>query len=272
MSTASTLFTRLFTRPFPIIAVIHLQPLPGAPQYLGDMNQVIETAISEAQIFAAHQVDSLIIENFRDAPFYPDRVPAETVAAMSVVVREVKKSIQLPVGVNVLRNDAYAALAIATAAQADFIRINVHIGAVVADQGIIQGKAHETLRLRKQLGSQALIFADVGVKHSAPLVDRGLAAEAHELTERGKVDALIVSGAFTGAATSTDDLAAVKAVCSLPVLVGSGSTPETLPGLYEHSDGLIVGSTFKYEGFVENDVEAARVQAFMQQVEALRQR
>ena len=268
----STLFTTLFSKPFPIIAVIHLQALPGAPLYQGDMNQVIETAISEAQIFADHQVDGLIIENFRDAPFYPDQIPPETVAAMSVVTREVTRHVHLPIGVNALRNDAYAALAIATAAQAHFIRVNVHIGAVVADQGIIQGKAHETLRLRKQLGSQALIFADVGVKHAAPLVDRGLAAEAHELAERGKVDALIVSGAFTGATTSTDDLAKVKAVCSLPVLVGSGSTPETLPGLFEHSDGLIVGSTFKYQGFVENNVEVARVQSFMQQVQALRQK
>lgn len=264
-------FKDFFSQRCPVIACIHLEPLPGSPRYQGQMQQVIETALAEVAIFKQQAVDALIVENFRDAPFYPEVVPAETVAAMAVVIREVVSASGLPVGVNVLRNDARAAVAIAVASGAHFIRVNVHLGAVVADQGIIQGKAHETLRLRSQLHSDCLIFADVGVKHAAPLVQRGLAAEAHELAERGKVDALIVSGEFTGAATSTEDLTTVKKVTELPVLVGSGTTPQTLPGLFAHSDGLIVGSTFKQGSFAENPVESERVASFMQQLRALRQ-
>ncbi len=259
----------LFNQTCPVLAVIHLQPLPGSPRYSGDMNQVYETAIKEAQVYARQGVAGLIVENFRDAPFFPDKVPVETVASMSAVVREIVREVNLPIGVNVLRNDAPAAMAIASAAGAHFIRVNVHLGAVVADQGIIQGNAHETLRLRSQLRSHVLIFADAGVKHAAPIAPRGLAAEAKELAERGTVDALIVSGAFTGASTSTDDLDAVRNVTKLPVFVGSGTTPETLPALFAHSDGLIVGSTFKRNGQVEEVIEESRVADFMKQHQGL---
>lgn len=264
-------FKQLFSKRCPIIGCIHLQPLPGAPRFQGDIEQVFATALAETEIYKRQGIDGLIVENFHDAPFYPETVPAETVAAMAAVVRELVRASSFPIGVNVLRNDAHAALAIAAASGAAFIRINVHLGAVVADQGIIQGKAHETLRLRSQLRSQALIFADVGVKHAAPLAPRGLAAEAHELAERGKVDALIVSGAFTGAETSLSDLQSVRGVTDLPILVGSGTTPANLPALFAHSTGLIVGSTFKQDGFVENPLEEERVKSFMQQVACLRQ-
>lgn len=262
-------FYRIFPTPCPVIACIHLQPLPGAPRF-ESMHAVYQTALAEAEIYARQGVDGLIVENFHDAPFYPNAVPAETVAAMAAVVRELVRAHTFPIGVNVLRNDAHAALAIATACEAAFIRVNVHLGAVVADQGILQGQAHETLRLRRQLGSQALIFADAGVKHASPLAGRGLAAEAHELAERGKVDALVVSGAFTGAETSLADLRTVAEVAKLPILVGSGTTEANLPELFAHSQGLIVGSTFKRDGFVENPLDEARVASFMQRVQQLR--
>ncbi|PIQ24216.1 phosphorybosylanthranilate isomerase [bacterium (Candidatus Blackallbacteria) CG17_big_fil_post_rev_8_21_14_2_50_48_46] len=260
----------LFSRPKPVIACIHLQPLPGAPAYRGDMKAVYETALQEVEIFKQQGVDGLIVENFRDAPFYPEQLPAETVAALAAVSREIVKASGLPVGVNALRNDAPAAVAIATAAEAHFIRVNVHLGAVIADQGLIQGNAHLSLRLRAQLHSRVMIVADVGVKHAAPLAPRGLAAEAHELAERGKVDGLIVSGAFTGAETALSDLAVVKQNAALPVWVGSGATPENLTALYPHCDGLIVGSTFKQAGHAENPVDPARVSQFMQQMQSLR--
>lgn len=263
-------FQSLFPQTCPVIAVIHLQPLPGAPAYAGDMQGVIETALRETEIFQKHGVDGLIVENFRDAPFYPDRIPTETVAGMAAVVREVVRATNLPVGVNALRNDATAAMAIAAAAGAHFIRVNVHLGAVVADQGIIQGNAHETLRMRSNLRAKVLVFADAGVKHASPLAGRGLASEAHELAERGQVDGLIVSGAFTGAATSTADLDTVRSVCDLPVLVGSGTTLESLPELYRHSSGLIVGSVFKRDGVATNEVEADRVAALMSAIKDLR--
>jgi len=260
----------LFTHSHPIIACIHLPALPGAPGYGGSMTPVYAQALAEAALFKQAGVDGLIVENFNDAPFYPAQIPAETVAAMAAVTREIVKASDLPVGVNALRNDAPAAVAIATAAEAQFIRVNVHLGAVVADQGLIQGNAHLSLRLRAQLKSQILIVADVGVKHAAPLVNRGLAAEAHELTERGQVDGLIVSGAFTGAATDSADLREVRAHSHLPIWVGSGASPDNLKELWPLVNGLIVGSTFKEQGQVRNPVDITRVETFMQRVRELR--
>lgn len=260
----------LFTHSHPIIACIHLPALPGAPGYGGSMTPVYAQALAEAALFKQAGVDGLIVENFNDAPFYPAQIPAETVAAMAAVTREIVKASDLPVGVNALRNDAPAAVAIATAAEAQFIRVNVHLGAVVADQGLIQGNAHLSLRLRAQLKSQILIVADVGVKHAAPLVNRGLAAEAHELTERGQVDGLIVSGAFTGAATDSADLREGRAHSHLPICVGSGASPDNLKELWPLVNGLIVGSTFKQAGQVRNPVDITRVETFMQIVRELR--
>lgn len=252
-------FHHLFPTPSPIIGVIHLQALPGAPLYQGNLQSVYDQAIAEAEIFNRH-VDGIIIENFRDAPFYPDTVPPETIATMAAIGREVTNRVQIPVGINVLRNDANAAIAIATAIDAQFIRINVHINAVVADQGIIEGKAYQSLRLRAALQSKVLIFADIGVKHAKPLAGRGLGLETKDLTERGLVDAVIVSGTRTGETTSLEDLQLVKSHSKVPVLIGSGTTPESLPILKPYADGFIVGSYFKRDGKADNEVLEGKVE------------
>ena len=264
-------FKDLFTAPKPLIACIHLLPLPGSPRYAGTMRAVYDTALAEAAIFARYAIDGLIVENFRDMPFYPCQLPAETIAALAAVTRAIVQAVQVPVGVNALRHDAQAAMAIATATEADFMRINVHMGAVVADQGIMQGLSHTTLRLRAALRSHVLILADAGVKHATPLVEaRGLATETRDLTGRGLVDAIIVSGDYTGEATRPEDIDLVRQHTTLPVLVGSGATPDNLPHLYAQVDGLIVGSYFKHDGRADNLVEEARVKAFAEALQALR--
>lgn len=262
-------FKNLFPLQKPLIACIHLMPLPGSPRYTGNMREVYDTALAEAEIFTRYPIDALIVENFRDMPFYPKNIPAETTAALAAVTREIVKVVQLPVGVNALRNDAPAALAIATATEADFIRVNIHMDAVVADQGIIQGESHETLRLRAALQSHVLIFADVGVKHATPLGGRGLAFETRDVSERGLVDAIIVSGDLTGEETSLEDVHVVRQNTSLPILIGSGVTPNNLSNAYAKADGLIVGSTFKKDGKADNLVEEARVKALTDTVKAL---
>lgn len=255
-------FRNLFARPKPLIACIHLLALPGAPGYGGSMREVYDTALAEVEIFKRHGIDGLIVENFRDKPFFPGRLPAETVAALTALSREVVRAAGVPVGVNALRNDAEAAVAIATAAEAQFVRVNVHMGAVVSEQGIIQGNSHATLRLRSALRSEVLVFADVGVKHAAPLASRGLAAEARDLAERGLADAIIVSGELTGAETRPEDVDIVRSSTDLPILIGSGATPENLHRVYAKADGMIVGSYFKQNGKGENLVDEERVRSF----------
>lgn len=257
-------FKKLFPKAKPIIGCIHLLALPGSPGFNGSMQEVVDQAVTEAEIYQRSGVHGIIMENFRDMPFYPDQLPAETIAAMSVIAAEVQKAISIPLGINALRNDAHSAMAIATAVDAGFIRVNVHTGATLTDQGIIQGKAHETLRLKKALNSNILIFADVNVKHAAPLANRKIEDEVRDTVERGLADTVIVSGAGTGLPANGEELALVKSVSKVPVLIGSGSTLENIKQLLSMADGLIVGSYFKKGGKAVNFVEEDRVNRFME--------
>jgi membrane complex biogenesis BtpA family protein len=263
-------FHELFDVRKPVIGCLHLLALPGAPLYGGSMRAVYDHALSEATALTEHAVDALIIENFRDKPFYPGRAPVETVVALAAVAREIKRQHACPLGINLLRNDGEAALAIATAIEASFIRVNVHAGAVVSDQGVIQGAGHLTMRLRAALRSNVLVFADVGVKHAAPLADRGLTAETVDTVERGLADAVIVSGEATGAETSLDDVRSVRAATDAPVLIGSGATPENIGEVFNLVDGFIVGSYFKKAGKADQLVEPTRVSTFMNAIKTLR--
>jgi membrane complex biogenesis BtpA family protein len=266
----NAMFRDLFTQPKPVIGCIHLKALPGSPLYNGKMGPIYEQALAECELYQSHGVDGLIIENFGDRPFYPDNVPSETIAAMTAIGREIILQTKMPVGINTLRNDATAALSIATAIEAQFIRVNVHMHAVVSDQGIITGKAFETLRLKKLLQSKVQIFADVHVKHAAPLGDISLEQATEDLCERGMVDAIIVSGAATGKQTSLDEIKTVSTFGHVPVLVGSGMTFENLPLILPHADGFIIGSYFKKEGLAMNDLDPARLSTFMGAVKKLR--
>jgi uncharacterized protein len=253
-----------------VIGCVHLLPLPGSPLYDGVMGNVYEKALEETDILLKQGIHGLIVENFRDKPFFPGLLPRETVASLAAVGREIVRKVHVPVGVNALRSDGESAVAIATAIGADFIRVNVHMNAVVSEQGIIQGASHRTLRLRSALKSGVLIFADVGVKHAAPLADRGLAVETRDLTERGLADAIIVSGEMTGEETKISDVDVVRQHTRLPVLIGSGMTPENIHKVYEKADGFIVGSYFKKDGKGDNFIEGRRVKRFMDKFKKLR--
>src|SRR5437762_10540190 len=181
----------------PVIGMLHLAPLPGSPRYGGSVQTIREALLRDAQLLAEGGVHGLMMENFGDNPFFPGRVPAHVVAQMTALAAEVRRAVpQLPLGINVLRNDGLSALAVADAVGASYIRVNVLCGARIADQGLLQGIAHELLRLRTELAAGSIkIFADVDVKHSAPLAARPIADEVDDTLHRGMADALIVSGA-----------------------------------------------------------------------------
>ena len=263
-------FQELFGGRKPLIGVLHLLPLPGAPRYDGVLQKVYDQALAELEIFKRHALDSVIVENFRDMPYFPGRVPVETVAAMAAVSREIVRAAGMPVGINVLRSDGEAAIAVAAAAGAHYVRVNVHMGAVVADQGIVQGSSQFSVRLRSALKSRALIFGDVGVKHAAPVAGRSLEIETRDLEERGLADAIIVTGDRTGVETSLADVTSVRNATTLPLLVGSGATPDNIGQLLPNVNGLIVGSYFKKDGAGHNLVDEARVQRFARRYAELR--
>ncbi len=246
-----------------LVGVVHLPPLPGSPRFSGSFSEVVASAARDAGTLARAGFDAVLVENFGDAPFMPDHVGPVTVAAMTACViaaRAAAPSVIL--GVNVLRNDAEAAVAVAVAAGADFVRINVHTGARVTDQGLIQGRAHETVRLRRALGAERIrLFCDVDVKHSAPLGARPIGEDAHDLAGRGMADAVLVTGSGTGRGAAARDLAEVVAAVDVPVYVASGVTEATIDDV-RAAHGVIVGSCLRASGRAGDPVDEALARRF----------
>ncbi|WP_229768273.1 BtpA/SgcQ family protein [Sulfodiicoccus acidiphilus] len=234
-----------------IIGMIHMPPLPGSPNSVLTLEQLMDYAVSEARTLEEAGVGAAIVENLGDYPFFKDEVPAVTVAVMTLLAREVRKSSSLMVGVNLLRNACSQALSVAYAAGAHFIRCNVLNGVYATDQGIVEGKGAEVLRLRKYLGAKVQIFADVHVKHAYPLYNVPIDIAAQDLAERGGADAVIVSGPRSPIPPDLDRLRKVRSVVSKPILVGSGISLSNFRDYCREADGLIVGEyDFKVNGEV----------------------
>ncbi|MFA7236490.1 MAG: BtpA/SgcQ family protein [Phycisphaeraceae bacterium] len=263
----TNLCTSLFVASQPVIGMLHCPPLPGAPRNTQSIGDIIDFVMRDAATLVEGKVHGLMLENFGDTPFFPGRVPAHTVAHLTAVACEVRRRFDLPLGINVLRNDGCSALAVAQAVGARFIRVNVLCGARVTDQGILQGIAHELLRAPGRKG--IAIFADVNVKHSAPVAPIPLEQEVHDLIQRGGADAVIVSGTGTGVATDIEHVKQVKQAATsggeTPVFIGSGITPENIATYRPHCDGFIVGSSLK-RGNIDTPIDAKRVGALMQGV------
>jgi uncharacterized protein len=252
----------------PIIGVVHLQPLPTSPRWGGSLKAVIDRAEQEATALASGGVDGIIVENFFDAPFAKDCVDPAIVSAMSLVVQRLMQMVTLPIGINVLRNDAHSAMAIATCVRAQFIRVNVLTGVMATDQGLIEGQAHQLLRYRRELGSDVKILADVLVKHARPLGSPNLTTAVQETIERGLADGIILSGWATGSPPSLEDLELASAAANnTPVFIGSGADWENIPRLIQAADGVIVSSSLKRRGKIEQPIDPIRVSQF---VEAMR--
>jgi len=228
------------------------------------MEAVLDGAVRDAGALAEAGFDGLVVENYSDIPFHRDQVPPATVAAMTSAILAVRAVSSLPVGVNVLRNDAAAALAVAAVAGARFIRVNVHCGSMWTDQGLVEGQAAETLRRREELGADVAIFADVHVKHATPPAASEIGAAAADAWKRGLADALIVSGTGTGAATDMEDLRAVRlAVPEGEIVVGSGVTEQNVAGMLAECDGIIVGSAVMSGGIAGSGVDGSRARALV---------
>jgi hypothetical protein len=248
------------------VGVVHLPPLPGSARggASGELPALLGAACRDAASWAAGGAEALVVENFGDAPFRKDAVEPHVVAAMTVAVTRIKSASGLPVGVNVLRNDVLAAVSVAAMTGARFVRANVYVGAALTDQGVIEGRAAEVQDLVRRLGALVDIWADVDVKHAAPIAQRPIGDLAEDAVERGLAAAVIVTGRATGQPASIADLQAVRAaVPRAPIFVGSGATAETLPTMLAVADGAIVGTAAKAGGIVSNPVDVARVRALV---------
>ena len=247
-----------------LIGMIHLGPLPGAPRYSGEFKSVVAGALSDADTLAAAGFDAVLVENFGDVPFFPDDVPKVTIAAMTSAVAAIAQRVDLPVGVNVLRNDGLGAVAIAAATGAAFVRVNVLSGMMYTDQGPITGNAAEIARARDHLAPGLEIFADVFVKHASPPPGLTLEQAAEDLAERELADAVIVSGASTGRPVDLESLELVRdSVGDTPVLVGSGASATNVAALLTIADGVIAGTSLKHGGSTASSVDPVEAERFV---------
>lgn len=249
-----------------VIAMLHAPPLPGSVRAgfasVTVIEQALERVLADARAAAAGGADALLLENYGDRPFTPGRNAPHVVSLLTLLALRVREAVDLPLGLNVLRNDARAALAIALAAGGAFVRVNVLGGVVATDQGLIAGRADRVLANRRRLGADIPIVADVDVKHGRPLWGGAIGDRAQDLVERAGADALVVTGPASGRPPDLADLEAVRAACpSTPLIVGSGITSDTAAELLVLADGAIVGTALKEGGEIAAPVDRKRVEA-----------
>lgn len=257
----------IFATPKPVVGMVHLWPMPGAPGYTGyGVDTIIEHAIRDARALEEGGADGLIIENMWDIPFRAGaHLPPESIAVHAVVARAVGQSVKLPFGINLVHNGGVACLAIALAAGASFIRVCMFTGAGVWEAGSWdEGCAAELMRRRKDLGAEHVkILADVDKKHSVRFPGIDLATHI-EWTRFSGADALIVSGRMTGDAPDLDKVRDAKRLAGdRPLLIGSGAAEENIAAFLGVADGVIVGSSLKEGGACESPVDVDRVRRFV---------
>lgn len=243
------------------IGMVHLGALPGTPGSCLPIDKILEMAMNDAENLAQGGCDALLIENMADLPYLNGRVGPEIVAAMAIAVDRIAHAFDLPVGVQVLAGANCEAMGLATCAGARFIRAEAFAYAHIADEGMMNASAAEVLRLRKRLGSDVKVWADVQKKHSCHAItsDAKLEDLAHGFAFCG-ADALIVTGVSTGCEAHIEDVAKVRPA-KLPVIIGSGITAQNAATFAAQADGLIVGTSIKIDGNWRKPVQKSRVRA-----------
>jgi membrane complex biogenesis BtpA family protein len=262
----------------PIIGMVHLKALPGAPGYQAEkgMKAITAAAIDDALRLIEGGVDGIQIENQGDWPFLkPREIGFETVAAVTAVVAHLKSRFDLPMGINIHLNGVCQALSIAAATDCRWVRAFELANAYVSSSGIIEAAGPRALRYRNLLHAQdkILIFGDFHVKHGSHqlVAEKSLAEQARDVAA-ALADGIIATGQETGMPPRAEEVKALRKAVEIPVLIGSGLSLENLEEILPLVDGAIVGSYFKVDDQLKNPVDSSRVKKFMQAVKAVRQK
>jgi membrane complex biogenesis BtpA family protein len=248
-----------------LIGTIHAQALPGTPGNGLAVASIADLAAAEAEIYAKAGFHGVILENTHDRPYLKGAaIGPEIVAAMSIVGAAIRRATPLPLGIQVLAGANRAALAVAHACGASFVRVEGFVFAHVADEGLIESSAGDLLRYRRAIGAEnVLVFADVKKKHSAHAITADVdIAETAKAAEFFSVDGVIVSGAATGSPADAAEVQAVSEAVGVPTLIGSGITAENI-ARYGGADAFIVGSSVKSGGVWSGRLDAARTRAIV---------
>jgi len=248
-----------------LIGVVHLQALPGTPANKFDVGQITATAVDEARVYRDAGFHAILIENTHDRPYLKTKVGPEIVATMSVVGAAVRKSVELPLGIQVLAGANESAVAVALACDASFVRVEGFVFAHVADEGLIESSAATLLRYRRAVGAEHIrVFADIKKKHSAHAITADVdIVETAKAAEFFSVEGVIVSGVATGEPAQPDEVAAVAGAVSVPTLVGSGITADNI-NEFAAADAFIVGSSIKKDGLWFNPMDPNRTRALVE--------
>lgn len=255
-----------------IIGMVHVDALPGTPRNSQSITSIIKQAIDDALKLHDAGIDAILIENMHDVPYLKKSVGSEIVACMTAISVELRKKVQVPLGIQILAAANKEAIAVAQAAELDFIRAEGFIFAHTADEGYIESCAGELLRYKKQIGAEHIrVFTDVQKKHSSHAITSDISLKEHiETAAFFLSDGIIITGTSTGKEPSVDDVQIAHAATNLPVIIGSGITAENIENYWDLADAFIVGSHLKYDGDWKNKVSADRVAAFMKKVNELR--
>ncbi|MFT5668893.1 MAG: membrane complex biogenesis BtpA family protein [Vicingaceae bacterium] len=254
-----------------IIGMVHVQALPGTPKNKYSLAEICAVAVAEAIQYEKAGLDAVMIENMHDVPYLKGSVGPEITAAMAVVAKAIRDAVKLPLGIQILAGANKEALAVAKAANFQFIRAEGFVFGHVADEGYIDACAGELMRYRKAIGAEYIhVFTDIKKKHSSHAItsDVDIAETAHA-AEFFLSDGVIITGSSTGKAVYLHELKNLKDKIKIPVLIGSGITADNIHEYWEYASAFIVGSHFKKDGYWENPICDERLTAFLKRVKEL---
>ncbi len=266
-------WSRIFSAPKAIIAMVHVGALPGTPRSLLSVDELANKALEEALIYQEEGVDAVMIENMHDLPYMNRDIGPEITASMAVIACRLKKSLNLPLGIQILAGGNHESLAVAHAADLDFIRAEGFVFSHIADEGFMDGCAGPLLRYRKNIGAEGIaIFTDIKKKHSSHALTADLDAVEMAKTALFFMSyGIVVTGTSTGQPVDIEELKRIDAEVDIPILIGSGITPANLSQYWDLANGFIVGSCLKEDGYWGNPVDRTRVRCFMSLVKRLRE-
>jgi uncharacterized protein len=264
-------FRKVFGEKKPIIAMVHLDALPGAPLFNEEAGVEAITAGARKDLLALQKAgfDAVMFGNENDRP-YEFTVDTASTATMAYVIGRLKAEMTVPFGVNILW-DPMSTMALAAATGAAFMR-EIMTGSYASDMGPWNPDAGKAVRYRNRLGRRDLaLLYNVSAEFAWSLDRRSLADRARSAVFSCVPDAILVSGAITGEAASMSDLEAVKkSLPDTPVMANTGVKHETVADVLRIADGCIVGSSLKVDGHTWNAVDPDRAAEFMRIVRSTR--
>lgn len=257
----SQIMQSVFGKEKALIGMIHVRALPGSPKGDLSVEQIVEIAVKEGRLYEKAGFDAIMIENMHDRPYVLGTADATTISAMTIVGYEVRRSVHLPLGVQILTGANREAVAVAHMTGAAFVRVESFVFAHVAHSGFLNACAGTLVRYRDSIGAKGVyIFADIKKKHAAHSITEDVSIVREATTaERFLADGVILSGLETAQPADPEAVRQVSAAVKIPVLVGSGITADNLRDYVPAADALIVGSSVKQGGLWSNPIDEEAV-------------